>query len=151
MELYWWETKWLLQSSHGKQICKGAQCALKRTSVMEKEDEVQLPKWNAQRIFFSSCSRKQGSGYTRYRRTSMKYGACRYFCYISLLCVVWKGNKKMQHFWISGIPRDRDPFYKHCFCHQKKISKPRKHSLFFKLVPISLYRRQFLSFSNGDS
>jgi len=35
------------------------------------------------------------------------------FCYISLLCVIGKGNKTMQHFWSSEIPMGRDPFYKH--------------------------------------
>lgn len=101
--------------------------------------------------FFSSCFRKQGSSYTRCRRTSVKYGACRCFCYISLLCVVAKGNKKMQHFWISEIPRGRDPFYKHIVSAIRKFSKPGKHPLFYNVVPILLYTRQFLWFSYGDS
>lgn len=54
----------------------------------------------------------------------MKYAACRCFCYIPLLCVVEKSNKKMQHFWSSEIPVGRDPFYKHTVSAIRKFSVP---------------------------
>ena len=147
---YWGETKWLLQSSHGKSILQRAKCVLKRASVEEKEDEVQLLTRMHRAIcfFFPPCFRKQWSSYARCRRTSVKCGGCR--CSATYPCFVWleKATRKCSIFGVQRPPWAGIPFINILFLpSDREFSKPGKHCLFYNLVPTSLYTRQFVWFS----